>query len=352
LAPLLSALTAAPRTATPPFRLAAHVTSTEDGWNLRQVEARIDQSEVRGVAAVPLRRRERPRLSVDLVAPHTVPSDFGWLTSVGQAREGVSSSSADVRLPTAWLRRADGEGNLRVEEIGGLAAGPAGLRLSFKLEQGCLHIGPLRLELGQGAAEGATTIEASDAAPPRFTPRAEANGLQIRPLLAMLGMDEISGTLTPAFVDLRGQGATWREVAAGLDGSVRFRVADESIGLVSLSHTSMGLVETLGVALSGAGGGGATPMTCALGDISVRQGIAHAERLVVVIPQMVIYGEGTVQLSEGMVHLTPIPKPLDGALLRVVVPVVISGDLTSPEVTKAPGMRVGTQSATVPDACG
>lgn len=355
LAPLLAAFTAAPATATPPFQLAARLTDTERGWSLQDVEARLGESRMTGKAAVSFAGGQgRPRLSFDLVAPRLVPSDLGWLSSVGGGHGAAPSGSLlDARLPTGWLRRADAEGSLRVERLEGLAAEPAELRLDFELQDGRFHVQPLRLALAGGAAEGSATVDAADGAPPRVALQAQASDLRLGPLLAAFGVDQVTGTLASASIDLSGRGTTPREVAAGLDGAVRFRMVDGSIGLPGLSHVSMGLVETLGVVLGGgAGGDAATPVTCAVGDVPVRGGVARVEQLAVLIPGVVITGEGTVRLGEGAVQLTLTPNPLDGALFRVVVPVVVSGTLASPEVTKRPDLRVGARPEAALDACG
>jgi hypothetical protein len=46
-----------------------------------------------------------------------------------------------------------------------------------------------------------------------------------------------------------------------------------------------------------------------------------------------------------------VPRPLDEALLRVVVPVVISGALASPEVEPHPELRLGMRSEAPADVC-
>src|SRR3712207_7638822 len=71
----------------------------------------------------------------------------------------------------------------------------------------------------------------------------------------------------------------------------------------------------------------------------------HAERLVMVTERVAITGEGVVRLGEGTLRLTLTPSPLDQALLRVVVPVVVSGDLASPGVETHPELRVGAARA-------
>ena len=351
LAPLLAAF-AGPATHTPPFGMTARLTDIEHGWSLRDVAAQIGRSELRGEGALRLPAQERPQLSATLLATQLAPADFHWLAVLGGGQDG-SSALADARLPTAWLKRADAQGSLRVERLEGLASGPVALRLEFKLDDGRLHIEPLRLDPAQGMIGGSATVDAAGPAPPLLVLRAEANDLRLESLLAMLGTHQLTGRVATAFVDLRGQGTTLREVAAGLDGALRFQVSEGSIGLGSLSHMSMGLVEALGVALGGQGGGsGSTPLTCAIGDLQLRQGVGRIERLVLVTPQLVIVGEGEVRLANATVHLALTPRPLDEALFRVVVPVVVSGTLTSPEVTKNPDLRVGSQSADVPDPCG
>jgi AsmA family protein len=285
-------------------------------------------------------------LRFDLVAPRIVPSDFGWLASVGGGGEAAPGSWFSAELPTAWLRRADAEGNLRVERLEGLAAEPAGLRAGMELKDGRLRAQPLRLELAGGAAEGGATLDAAAGdAPPRAELRLEADDLRLGPLLTAFGVGEVTGTARTASVDLRGQGTTLRAIAAGLDGVARFRVTDGSVRVPGLAHLSMGLMETFGAVLGVGGDAGATPVACAIGDLPVREGVVRTERLVMVTPRVAITGEGAVRLGDGTLRLTLTPSPLDEALLRVVVPVVVSGDLTSPEVTTHPELRVGAARA-------
>ncbi|MBD0272768.1 MAG: AsmA family protein, partial [Acetobacteraceae bacterium] len=295
----------------------------------------------------------RPFLRFDLAARRVVPSDFGWLAPGGGQGGATSGSLAGARLPTAaWLRRADAEGDLRVERLEGLATEPVGLRSGVEVKDGRLRLQPLRIELAGGAAEGSATGEAVEGGPPRAGLRLEAaDGLRLGPLLAAFGVDEFSGKVGTASVDVSGQGATLREVAAGLDGAARFRIVDGSVRVRGLAHLSMGLVETFGAVLGVGGDSGATPVACAVGDLPVRDGVVHAERLVVMTPRVAITGEGTVRLGDGALRLTLTPRPLDPALLQVVVPVVVSGDLASPEVTPHPELRVGARPEPPADVC-
>lgn len=353
LAPLLAAI-AVPAAATPPFRLTARLTDSERGWRLQDVAASVGGSRIEGEASVLLAGRPKPFLKFDFVAPSVVASDFGWLASVGGGNGGGASGSwMDAKLPTAWLHRADAEGGLRVERLEGLAAETAGLRAGVDLKDGRLRLQPLRLELAGGAAEGSATVEAADKGPPRAGLRLEAvGGLRLGPLLAAFGGGgEVTGTVRTASVDLRGRGATLHEVAAGLGGAARFRVADGSVRVPGLAHLSMGLVETFGAVLGVGGNAGATPVACAIGDLPVRDGVVHAERLVMVTPRVAITGEGVVRLGKGTLRLTLVPRPLDEALLRVVVPVVLSGDLAALEVETHPELRVGARPEPAADVC-
>jgi AsmA family protein len=352
LAPLLAAF-AVPVAATPPFRFTARFTDVERGWSLQDVAARLGESRIDGGASLLLAGRPKPFLRFDLVAPRIVPSDFGWLGSVGGGGGADSGSWVGAELPTAWLRRAEAEGNLRVERLEGLAAEPAGLRAGVELQDGRLRLQPLRLELAGGAAEGSATVEAAAGeAPSRVGLRLEANSLRLGPIMEAFGVGgDVRGAVRTASVDLRGRGTTLREIAAGLDGSAGFRVADGSLRVPGLAKLSMGLVETFGTVLGVGGDSGATPVACAVGDLPVRAGVVHAERLVMVTPRVAITGEGEVRLGEGTLHLTLLPNPLDEALLRVVVPVVIKGDLASPEVVPHPEFRVGLRPEPAADVC-
>ena len=100
------------------------------------------------------------------------------------------------------------------------------------------------------------------------------------------------------------------EVAAGLDGVARFRVADGSVRVPGLARLSMGLVETFGAVLGVGGDAGATPVACAVGDLPVRRGVVLAERLVVVTPRVAVTAEGTLRLGDGALRLTLTPTRL------------------------------------------
>ena len=352
LAPLLAAL-AVPVAATPPFRLTARLTDTERGWSLRDMAARLGESRVEGEASVLLAGRPKPFFRFDLAAPRVTPSDFGWLASDGGGGGASSGSLAEARLPAAWLRRAEAEGSLRVERLQGLAAEPAGLRAGVELKDGRLRLQPLRLELAGGAAEGSATVEAADdeGAPPETRLRLATEGLRLGPLMSAFGVGEVTGTVRTASVDLRGRGATLREVAAGLDGAARFRIADGSVRVPGLANLSMGLVETLGAVFGVGGDAGATPVVCAAGDLPVRGGVVRTERLVLVTPRVAITVEGAIRLGDGTLRLTLVPRPLDEALLRVVVPVVVSGALASPDVEPHPELRLGLRPEPAADVC-
>ncbi len=354
LAPLLAALGAPPAKGTPPFRFSARLTDAGRGWALRDVAARLGESRVEGEASALFAGRPKPFFGFDLAAPRVVPSDFGWIAPAGGGGAAPAGSPLDARSPTAWLRRADAEGSLRVGRLEGLAAEPAGLRAGVELENGRLLLQPLRLDLAGSAAEGSATVEAAaEGTPPKIGLRLEAEGgLRLGPLLAAFGVGDVAtGTARTASVDLRGRGATLREVAAGLDGAARFRIADGSLRVPGFARLSMGLVEAFGAALGASGDAGATPVACAVGDLPVRGGVVHAERLVVVTPRVAITGEGTVRLGDGTLRLTLVPRPLDEALLRVVVPVVISGALASPKVEPHPELRLGVRPEAPADIC-
>jgi AsmA family protein len=353
LAPLLAAI-AVPVAATPPFDFEARLTDAGGGWALRDVAARIGESRINGGASVLLAGRPKPLLKFDASAPRIVPADFGWLASIGGLGNAPSGRWASAELPTAWLRVADAEGELRVDRLEGLAAEPAGLRAAVELKDGRLRLQPLRLELAGGAAEGSATVEADAAGDgsPRAGLRLEADDLRLGPLMAAFGVGgDVAGAVRTASVDVSGRGRTPREMAADLDGAARFRIADGSLRVPGLAQLSMGLVETFGAVLGVGEDAGATPVACAIGDLPVREGVVHAERLAMVTPRVAINGEGTVRLGEGTMHLVLTPSPLDEALLQVVVPVVISGQLASPEVSTRPALRVGMRPESAADVC-
>jgi hypothetical protein len=351
---LLAAFAASPAAPTPPFRIAADVSDTERGLRFESMAASVGESRAEGRAALSFGPDRRPKLSLNLVAPRLVPRDFGWLPTIGSEQHEGSVSWADTPLPVAWLRWIDARGDLHVERLEGVAAGTADLRIGFELERGRLRVEPLRLGIAQGVAEGGATIDAGEGVPPEVSLRMDAGGMRLVPLLAAFGVDQVAGQLAAAAVDLRGRGATPREIAAGLDGAARFRIVDGSIDVPDLSRISMGLLETFGYVLGGGGSGGGdapTPVACAVGDLPVREGVVHAKQLVAVTPRVVIAGKGTVRLAEGTMRLTLVPKPVEEALFRILVPVVISGELASPEVTRHPELRAGLRPERAADIC-
>ena len=219
------------------------------------------------------------------------------------------------------------------------------------LQDGRLRVDPARMQAPGGLIQGQVLADAGDqsAAVKLF-----AQGLDAATVATAAGAaDAVTGT-ADIDVDLRGQGADWRAMAATLEGHAGLALVDGDVENAALMALFGPALRAANLPIDPAGRSRVrcfgTRVDAAAGQVSVRALALDASRLR-------LDGDGTVNLREQTVDLHLRPTLRIGGT-GIAIPVRLTGPIGAPKTAMergaiAPG-RVGISIGGAPaaDPCG
>lgn len=270
-----------------------------------------------------------------VAAPSSVPP--APLPGPPPASASVGPLIPDTPIPFATLRAADANLQLQVGALTWHRARYDHVALHLLLQDGKLRLDPASIGLGNDTLAAQVS---ADAGAQSVAAKIDAPGLPATATLALFGIPASGNGTIDAHIDLKGQGATWRALAAGLQGQV-------GVALVNGEIDNAWLVDELEGALREAHlpipTGGSSTVRCAAIRADVDAGKATLRALTLDTSKLALDGTGEVNLANETLDLHVRPVVRLGAALSV--PIQISGPLRKPKVgldkgALAPG-RVG-----------
>lgn len=339
--------------------LTAHVTDPVGlarGVAVRGLSARLPQGDVTGDLAVSW--QPRPALRGTLLSRRV---DVDALLALFPERPAQPSAAAatpepspapavaparlipDTPLPTAGLRVADADIAYSAEALHLGGAEFHGVQAQLRLADGALQLDPLTATSPGGPIRGRASLDAA-ASPPRVGLSLDAPNLGLSAFLP--GAEGTMGIN----VDLQGQGATWRQVAAALGGEADVTGVNGQLDLGKLGALGEALrrVPGLSAALSGQ-----ASLRCLAIRAAVANGVATVAPLLLDAGRLALRGDGRVDLrdEELDLHLRAVVRfgPTEAEL-----PLRVTGTLADPKVeAEAVGGRFGLMPAgQAQDGCG
>ncbi|MBM3570227.1 MAG: AsmA family protein [Alphaproteobacteria bacterium] len=182
-----------------------------------------------------------------------------------------------------------------------------------------------RVHGGQVSANGEYQVGGGA---PRLGLRGGTRGLDLGQALKAGGVTELfAGTLDVEF-DLRGRGATLRQMAASLDGGFGALVPKGEIANQWLDLIAADLVAKL---VSG-GKSDRMVLNCAAVQVIAKQGRIDSQLLLLDTPTVTVSGGFAVTLANEALAGRIEPRPKEASLLSLAVPVILSGTLASPGI--------------------
>ena len=259
----------------------------------------------------------------------------------------------DGPLPFALLRRADADVQATAAEVVWRGRPYKDVKARLVMQDGRAQLDPFSLMGPGGPVQGKLLADAASD-PPSVALTLMAPGLAAGPVLMALGApDGVTGT---ADVDLEvsGKGATWRALAATLNGRAGLAVADAEV-------ENRWLQEVLGEVLRAANvpveAGGRSRVRCLAVRADAAAGQVTTRALVLDTTRLRVEGEGGLALADERLDLHLRPQLLAGGA-QITVPVKVAGTLRSPKPTLDPGAispgRIGLTigGASAADPCG
>jgi hypothetical protein len=330
-----------------PFRLEGRFTDPEpQTYRLAEMKLSAAGSELAGWAQAGL-AGPRPAVRAELTSPVV---DLGpWLAGGGQPPSGAKGGGERVfpsdPLPLEHLRAVDAQVELKADKLllGGVS--PSQVELALKLRDGELSVQPLKARLAGGELRAELGLKARGGAAEAALQLA-AKGLAMEELLAQAGAGKVLEGPLELLADVTGRGASVAEILAHLDGKLAALIQDGRINNRYLELLGGNLLTVLGtLSQPGSLSKNYTPMNCLILGFKADDGLARTTALLLNTQNMVVLGEGRVNLANEALELTFHPSPKKGltetatagtvslSLARMSRPFKLGGTLAQPEVT-------------------
>lgn len=314
---------------TPAVRAEAHVTGQAPRWRAEELQANVAGIAFNGSAAIDV-SGARPMLRADLTVPRLPwpAGEPGTTPPSGAPDSGDGRVIPDTPIPVAALTGTDADVTVTVDAVAGAPVPLGGGRLDATLRDGVLRLEPLRVEVAGGTVRADATADANPATP-TVTAAFRIDRIGVGELMTALDVSRrVSGRINGT-MDLRSEGGTLQALSENLNGSVDLSMDEGRFTTRLIDALAVHAREALGFLFSG---GEVRPVECFVGRLTIEDGTVSPDALAFVTNDMVVRGQGTVDLGAERFHLDLIPRPKRRHLLDLTVPVRVRGPLADPQV--------------------
>ncbi len=311
----------------PALSLAARVRDAPGAYAFEGLKASLGKSTLAGSGTIPL-GGPRPAIKAQLAStlldlhellPEEKPARPGAVSSGGQpapSREKEKRVFPADPLPLGALKAADADLDLKLDRLvlpNKMTAEAVALRL--RLAGGRLDVDPLAARIGGGTLQGRVLVDASAGKTAALAAKLDAKRVNLGQVLRDLGKpDLVSGTPTDLVLDLRGSGASVRDLMAGLNGDLLLILGEGRV------HS--GFVDWLGADVLTQVAEKLNPtrktdpytdLQCAVGRFSAKDGIASTDRgIALETNRMNLVSSGTANLRTEAIDFALRPEARQG----------------------------------------
>lgn len=337
---------------TPPYALRGRIERRGPALAMPRVAGRVGDSDLRGAFTATRGRDDRLMLDGDFL---TRRLDFDDLMAVlGGAPDPSETASSeqramaaqlaaqgrllpDARLDISRVRNMDARVTYRAAHVRSDRFPLRGLAVDVTLDHGLLNLNPLTLDLRQGRLAGAVALNARQQVP-RVDLDMRLTGARLESVVALRGQAPLTGVLTGR-ARLVGRGASVRQAAANASGDITLAAPSGEVREALAELTGINVVRGLGLLLSE--DQSKVDIRCGVASFRVNGGIARTRSIVIDTENVLIGGQGSINLRDETISLRLQGDPKEPRLIRVMAPITLQGRLRSPEVGVEAGEAAG-----------
>jgi uncharacterized protein involved in outer membrane biogenesis len=290
---------------------------------------------------------QRPHLTANVEVPVLYLDDIGIepereSEAPEDAERGKAGSGerlfADTPFDLGWSETAEGQLTLHLAQVDGIRGEVLDdLRLEAGLADGRLSVRHLAVEVEGGTSSAVLQMD-SRASPPTFSLEGSAKGMNLGRIVEQIDADKAYSGKLDAKLDLNTRGTSLHALASGLDGEVTLSCG---AGTIATAHAGIltrdlfhGIRRAIGMARP------SEVLNCLVVDFAFRGGVGTANTLVLDAEDVVIVGEGKVDLGAETLDLRLVPTPRRAGPLSTAVTAKVTGPLTHPKVKMEKGTLV------------
>lgn len=305
----------------PPLSAATRVRDAQGVYAFDDLKANVGKSNLAGSGAVVL-GGPRPKLKAQLASvlldlAELFPKEKATPTG-GAPQQKIQGPSQDKRmfpadpLPLSSLRAADAELDLKVDRL----VLPNTLVLEtlsvhLVLAGGRLDVQPLSTRIGGGTMTGSLGLDAAAGKTALLTAKTDAKAIDLGQVLRQMGNpDLVTGTKTDISLNLRGSGASVRELMAGLNGDMLLVLGEGKINSKFVEWLGADLLTQIVEKLNPLGKPDPyTELKCGVIRFAARDGMASTDRgIAFETGKMTVVSSGTVSLKTEAIDFSMRPE--------------------------------------------
>jgi len=322
---------------TPPYRISGSLVRDGALYSFQHFSGAIGHSDLHGDLSVDV-SGDIPFIRGSVASRRLVFADLGPLVGGGRSAAGPASSNSllpDTPLRVERLRHTNAEVDYQADSMDSRDFPLRGIAAHISLENGVLLLKPLAFDFPRGRIAGFIKVDARN--PVALTSLdARVTGARIEQFFHS-EEKTLSGPLVARAV-LKGKGNAVREAALSANGAFTIVVPEGRIRRSIAEWLGVDVISALGLTLSG--NASDTGLRCAIAHFNAHEGVLTAQRLVFDTEPVLVTGSGNIDLRRETINVTVAGKPKSFQLMRLNVPVTVTGALSHPTVGVKAGAAV------------
>jgi uncharacterized protein involved in outer membrane biogenesis len=338
---------------TPPYEVSGTLVRDKLRFKVDDFRGRLGSSDIAGNVAIDTAPK-RPKLTATLVSKQLNMADLaaplGTEATPARKPNSLAPTTATAPPPAFLLPDAD----LQVQRVRGMdadvhfdAAAVTAAKMPMRkvhfhltLDDGKIALDPLAFTLPQGEFSGTIAIDAQGAVPQTSIDMKLSN-VDLAEFKPKSAKDApLEGHLLGR-IKLHGSGTSVHKTAAAADGDVTFVVPQGEMKEALAELTGIDLSRGLGLILTK--NENKTNVRCGVANFKASGGELKASTFVLDTTNVLVTGQGDINLKDETLDLSLQGKPKKARMLRLRTPITVRGTLLQPKIGVEPG-RLAAQT--------
>ena len=333
------------------YRLTGTLKHQDNRFQIDDFRGEVGSSDLAGKVSVTLEKTV-PKLRADLNSRQLklvdLAAPLGSRAGGGAAATAASAAGIPATHQSTWLlpdadlqvdrvRGMDADVTFKAQSV--LSAKMPMKRMQFhlRLDAGVLTLDPLSFTLPQGQFAGMVRINAAGSVPESDIDMS-LKDVDLSQFKAATSQSSALEGMLSGRVKLHGTGGSVHKFASSADGSVSLVIPHGQIRAVLAELTGINLSRGLGLLVTR--DQQQTELRCGVAAFQAEGGKLNAKTIVMDTTNVLITGEGDVDLRNERLNIALQGKPKKIRLLRLRSPVKIAGTLSKPKVGIDPAKTI------------
>lgn len=290
-------------------------------------QARIDQTRFSAEWSAVFAEQARPHVRAQLTSPHVYLDDIGLAPEYEPVLPAPRVPGATDSIPLELLRAFDADVLLHADRVTGRGGFDfRNVSAEIRLADGRLVLSDLLASSDGGRVRTNLEID-TRARPPELAFRTNVEEMDLTRLMSQLQEETDAAGLLFLSADLRSRGRTVSEIRSNMSGHLQSMMRD---GVLASQWARRFVANFARLSFPSILIPDAAPVSCVRIELEIEGGVASVERLLLQSPNIIVTGQGEIDIGRNALDLRLTPKVRDPGLLSVAVSVNVSGPITDP----------------------